>query len=355
MFKKTLISLSVLGCMAAAGVISAQECSQVNWQACAGKPWVDGDTMDTPLGSKWWPHPLWGADDEAGSTNWYTKPEVVMRALSQVKEGKTYKLGFDYYSEMPLFGARSFALRIPGTPNGGPFGANKVIWHDDYLATEVGQVGTQFDGLGHIGVQLGKNGDRSEMRFYNGHVESEFATAYGLTKLGTEKLHPIIARGVLIDFAGARGVDALEIGECMSVDDIKMALEKQGMADFEFMEGDAVLFRYGWEMYWENDPDKFNEGTPGLCAETAYWLADQKIGVTGGDHWNATDPVPYPNGEACAFCIHQILQTRNGIVNQENLRLKQLADDGTYVFAYIYSPTPIRGATGSMGSPIAIK
>ena len=353
MFKKTLISLSVLGCMAAAGVVSAQECSQENWQACAGKPWVDGDTMDTPLGSKWWPNPLWGADDEAGSTNWYTKPEVVMRALSQVKEGKTYKLGFEYHSGMPLFGARSFALRIPGTPNGGPFGGNSIVWNDDFLATEIGEVGTQFDGLGHIGVQLGSNGDMAQMRWYNGFTEAEIATPYGLTKLGTEKLHPIVARGVLIDFAALKGVDTIEKGTCMTVDDITAALEKQGMADFKLMEGDAVLFHYGWERHWE-DPDTFNSGSPGLCAETAYWLAEQKIGVTGGDTWNATDTVPYP-GEACAFCVHQILQTRNGIVNQENLRLKQLADDGAYVFAYIYSPTPIRGATGSMGSPIAIK
>ena len=56
----------------------------------------------------------------------------------------------------------------------------------------------------------------------------------------------------------------------------------------------------------------------------------------------------------CIFCIHQYLQTRHGIVNQENLRLKQLADDGVYVFTYIYTPAPIAGATGSMGSPVAI-
>ena len=36
------------------------ECSAENWQDCQGKPWTEGDTMDTPLGSKWWPHPVWG-------------------------------------------------------------------------------------------------------------------------------------------------------------------------------------------------------------------------------------------------------------------------------------------------------
>jgi hypothetical protein len=61
-----------------------------------GKAWVDGDCMETPLGEKWWPHPIWGADDQAGSTKWYKKPEVVKRALAMVKEGNTMQLGHPY-------------------------------------------------------------------------------------------------------------------------------------------------------------------------------------------------------------------------------------------------------------------
>jgi kynurenine formamidase len=329
------------------------ECSPENWQDCAGKPWVDGDKMETPLGSQWWPHPIWGEGDEAGSTNWYTKPEIVMRALAEADQGKTYKLGHPYTADMPLFGSRQFVLRIPATPTGGPFGANMIVWHDEFVSTEIGQVGTQFDGLGHIGVQIGPDGERDKMRFYNGFVESEFATAYGLEKLGTEKLNPIVARGVLLDFAAARG-GPMSKGECASMDDVNAALDNQGMADFQFMEGDAILFRYGWEEKW-SDAAAFNDGSPGICMDTARWVAEEvQAGVTGGDSWNATDPVPYPGEDACAFCIHTFLQTRHGIVNQENLRLQQLADDGVYVFTYIYSPAPIAGATGSIGSPIAI-
>ena len=346
--------LATAGAFVLSTGVAWAECSPENWQDCAGKPWVDGDKMETPLGSQWWPHPIWGEGDEAGSTNWYTKPEVVQRALAEADQGKTYKLGHPYTADMPLFGARQFVLRIPATPTGGPFGANKIVWHDEFLATEVGQVGTQFDGLGHIGVQIGADGERDKMRFYNGFIESEFATAYGLEKLGTEKLHPIVARGVLLDLAAARGVESMNMGECATMDDVNAALENQGMADFEFMPGDAILFRYGWESHWD-DPPTFNEGSPGVCMDVARWVAEEvQAGVTGGDTWNATDPVPYPGEEGCVFCVHQYLQTRHGIVNQENLALKQLADDGVYVFTYVYSPTPIAGATGSMGSPIAI-
>ena len=334
--------------------VAFAECSAESWQDCAGKAWVDGDTMETPLGSKWWPHPIWGEGDEAGSTNWYKDPEVVLRAISQIEEGKTYELGHEYHAKMPLFGERQFSLRIPATPTGGPFGANQIVWHDEFLSTEIGQVGTQFDGLGHIGVAMDP-ADKSEMRFYNGFTVAEMGNPYGLNHLGTEKLHPIVARGVLLDFAAARGVESMNAGECASMDDVNAALEAQGMAGFEFASGDVVLFRYGWEAHWE-DPPKFNEGSPGICMDVARWVAEEvQAGATGGDTWNATDPVPDPNDEACAFCTHQVLQTRHGIVNQENLRLKQLADDGTYVFAYIFGPVPVRGATGSIGSPIAIR
>ena len=47
------------------------------------------------------------------------------------------------------------------------------------MSAELGQVGTQFDGLGHVGI-----GDV----FYNGNRERDFAKAEGLTKLGVENV-----------------------------------------------------------------------------------------------------------------------------------------------------------------------
>lgn len=350
----TLKSLAVIGAFGAALAMSSNAyaaCSD-NLQDCVGKPWVNGTNMETPLGEKWWPHPIWGAGDEAGSTNWYKKPEVVKRALGVVSEGMTMKLGHEYHADMPLFGSRKFSLRIPGTPTGGAFGPNKIMWNDEFLSTEIGQVGTQFDGLGHIGVQVGADGDKTEMRWYNGFTAQEMGGAYGLLKLGTEKLHPIIARGILLDIAAARGVDSMQKGEEITMADVKAALKRQGMENFQFAEGDAIIFRTGWEMHWE-DPATFNDGCPGIGMEVARWVAeDVKAGVTGGDTW-PVDAVPNPDPD-CVFCVHQYLQTRHGIVNQENMKLTALADAGVYVFAYVYTPSPIRGATGSNGAPVAI-
>ena len=195
-----------------------------------------------------------------------------MRALSVIETGKTYKLGHDYTAEMPLFGNRKFSLRIPGTPTGGAFGANRIMWNDEFLSTEIGQVGTQFDGLGHIGVQVGNNGDKNEMRWYNGFTAAEMGGAYGLQKLGTEKLHPIVARGILIDIAGARGVESMEKGEVVTMDDVQAALKRQGMEGFEFAPGDDIFFRTGWEMHWGNPP-MYNDGCPGIGMDVARWIA----------------------------------------------------------------------------------
>ena len=60
----------------------------------------------------WWPHPLWGAEDQAGSSNWVT-PEKVLEAASLVQTGKIYELGNIYDRDMPMVGNRSFNLLIP--------------------------------------------------------------------------------------------------------------------------------------------------------------------------------------------------------------------------------------------------
>jgi len=54
------------------------------------------------------------------------------------------------------------------------------------------------------------------------------------------------------------------------------------------------------------------------------------------------------------FDDHRHQGSRHSIVNQENLRLKELADLGVYEFAYFFAPSPIRGATGANGNPVAI-
>jgi kynurenine formamidase len=305
---------------------------------------------DTPIGPAWWPS-RWGAADEAGASNWMT-PEKVRTAVTLVKTGKTYRLGRDYEAGMPLFGARAFVLRIPSAPTGGVLGKNKIVWHDEFLATEIGQVGTQFDGLGHIGVATGEPGDKATMRFYNGITEAEMATATGLQRLGVEKVKPLVTRGIVLDIAGLRG-RMLREGEEITVADLQAALVRQDLAETAITPGDAVLIHTGWGDLWMKDNARYGDGQPGIGVEAAQWLAAKQVALVGADNWGV-EVGPNPDA-ALAFPAHQELLTKNGIFLQENLDLDELVADRAWEVLYVFAPVPIKGATGSPGSPIAIR
>jgi hypothetical protein len=74
------------------------------------------DTNDAPLTEKWAPTE-WGADDKVGSPN-RTTPQLVLKAVGLVKQGKVATLGKIYASDAPAFGTRSWKLVIPGKPTG---------------------------------------------------------------------------------------------------------------------------------------------------------------------------------------------------------------------------------------------
>ncbi|MDP1961112.1 MAG: cyclase family protein, partial [Reyranella sp.] len=288
-----------------------------------------------PVGSDkpWWPHPKWGKDDVAGASNWIT-PAKVLDAVKLIKDGKIYRIGRMYEAGMPKFGERAFTMRIPGSPTGGPFGTNKLIYHDEFLATEIGQTGTQFDGLGHIGIQMGKDGDKNEMRYYNGHTEQEIGGAYGLAKIGIEHVKPFFTRGHLFDVEAVKG-KMMEAGEEIKVADLRAALQKQGMNEADVKEGDAVFFNTGWGKLWLKNNDKFNGGEPGIGMEVAKWCVDKGVCLTGGDQW-ATEVVPNPD-KILAFPVHVELISMYGIFNHVNLVFTALIADRKYQFAYIFS------------------
>jgi Multicopper oxidase len=98
-----------------------------------------------------------------------------------------------YEQGMPLFGSRHYSLTSPGEPIGGPLGAAKLVYNDEMFSGEIGQVGTQFDGLGHIGTLIG-----DEVVYYNGLKQSDVGGTYGL-----QKSIPTAAAGTL-DWAQSR-------------------------------------------------------------------------------------------------------------------------------------------------------
>jgi kynurenine formamidase len=298
---------------------------------------------ETPIGPRWWPSE-WGPDDQRGAANWIT-PERVRAAAGLIREGRIYSLGRPYEHGMPLPGKRHFSLTIPGSPTGGPDGTNRGVYHDDLFSGEIGQIGTQLDGLGHVGVRVG-----AEDLFYNGFKRSEFGTSYGLTKLGIENVGVFFVRGVLVDVAGYRGVERMKAGEVVTAADLEGASKRQGVG---VREGDAVLIRTGHGRLWMKDNAGYGAGEPGLGLEAGQWLCDRKIVLVGTDTW-ASEVVP-PEDPDRPFPVHQLLLVRHGIYNLENLDLEELARDKVYESAFVFAPLRLKGATGSPGNPIAVR
>jgi kynurenine formamidase len=286
---------------------------------------------------RWYPS-RWGADDQRGAANRLT-PAKVLEAKNLITKGNVYQLGHVYEPGMPMYGTRHFSLRIPQAfkmP-----GKNEAVYHDEIISGELGQIGTQFDGLGHLGM-----GDL----FYNGNRRSEFAQAEGLTKLGIENVGPIVTRGVLIDVAKFKGVDQLPPRYEITPADLKGALQREGV---QIRSGDMVLIHTGWGSLWMKDNAKFGDSEPGIGVAAGQMLVDAEVVVVGADTWGV-EVMPNPDSSLSAP-VHQLFLARNGIYLHENLITADLARDSVYEFVYMFAPLRLKGATGSPGNPIAIR
>lgn len=330
---------------------------------------------NNPVDEKWWPSEL-GADDEMGGAKYITEQKRIA-AARLVKRGKMALLGHPYSNHMPLVPGRTFALSIPsgGTTTHGPLnwpGDNfDQTFYDELVTAEIGQVGTQWDGLAHPTIRIkGVPGWKDGDYFYNGHLSQEVGTARGFKKLGTEKAGGFFTRGILIDVAALKGVQRLPKGYAITMEDYRAALSRQGIGDAT--QGDVVLFRTGWNSLWKTnhlgrpagekvksdeqmmkDNAEFGSGEPGVSPEVCDHLASKKISMIGSDTWGL-EPYDFAKGvpESFAYC-HMNLVVRRGISNFENLDLDDLSADKAYEFLFAWAPLKLVGATGSPGNPVA--
>lgn len=303
---------------------------------------VHGQTREK---GPWWPNPTWGPDDQSGASNRIT-PDRIVQSLRLVKTGKVYELGHVYEREMRgLSNQRTYNLFLVG-----PFltgGENRFVYNDEFVSGALGQIGTQFDGLGHAAMRMKMPDGTEQDIYYNGFTGAEISSTHGLRKLGIEHVKPIITRGVLVDVAGYKGVDTLSDGYEVTVADVRGALQREGIAEASLAAGDAIFFRYGLARYW-NDRSPTAGGRAGIGLAVARWVVDRKPSMVGSDSAGLEIA-------AGGNVVHQELIMKNGIFNHENLTLDELAADRAYEFLYIFTPLRLKGATGSPGRPLAIR
>lgn len=287
-----------------------------------------------------WTKSKWGPADEIGAANYMT-PELTLKAAQLVKTGKTYALGIPVDSKTPAYPPRGFKVTVvqPGQAGIPGLGPSKTTYNDDILEGWVG-VGSQIDGLGHIGV---------EHVYYNGNKLADFADPTGLKKLGIEKVPPIVARGVLLDMAAHYRVDVVKEGTAFNVKEIEEVAKKQGV---EIRQGDVVLFHTGWISLIGKDDKRYNSGEPGLGVEGAEYLTGKGVVAVGADTWGV-EVLPFESKNI--FEVHQILLAMNGTYILENMNTAELARDKAYEFMFVLGQPRFKGAVQSMINPVAIR
>lgn len=303
---------------------------------------------------------VWGADDEVGALNALT-PATRRDALALVREGRVYDLGVAYdRASFKWPGHSPGEVMSYRSPEGvarqadNPFTAPAVNprltgWHSCALFLN-DNVGTQIDGLAHVTAG-------ADHHWYNGFRESDWGGDFGVRKCDATTIPPIVARGLLIDVAGLKGVDALPASYPISPADIDAALARQKV---EIRPGDVVLIRTGALRYWgENGADHERLRThdsAGITLDTARYLVAELGAVMLGADTSGLEVTPPPAGSDSFIPVHHYLLIEQGVHIGEFHFLEELARDQAWEFCYVAVTNKIRGtAAGFTLRPLALR
>jgi kynurenine formamidase len=339
-----VLALGMGAILFSSGYLQAQRAAQrKGWTPGKGYGWV------------------WGKDDEVGALN-TLGPEDVKAALSLVKQGKVYDLGIVYdrtsYKWPGHSPAEIMTFRSPeGVKRQGDhnfvtdpkINSSGTGWHSCALFIN-DNVATQIDGLGHA-----TQGE--DNHWYNGFKEQDWGGNFGMRKCGAEKIPPIVCRGILVDVAGHRKVDALPSGFRVTPQVLQEVLAAQGT---EIRPGDAVFVRTGTLRYWGetgSDHAKIAEhDSAGIDVDAARWLVAEKGAVLVGSDTSGLEVDPRPEGSKSFMPVHNYLLIEQGVHIAEFHNLEELARDRAYEFAYFCAVNKIKGATaGFTLRPVAIR
>jgi kynurenine formamidase len=280
----------------------------------------------------------WGAGDERGAGN-HQKPAAVMKAASLIKTGEVIELAHVLSDKIPFAGTRRFDVHMKRTFMNAF--ANRRGSNEELVVSEIGQVGTQFDGFAH---------QSHENSHYNCFKTDEISSRGGFTKLGIHQVGTLFSRGVLIDVAAFKGVEMLGDTYEITVEDLEGTVKKQNTT---LQAGDAILINTGWHKLWGKDNARYGKSNPGIGVKAAQWLIAKDPMLLGADN-GPVEVSPNPDPQI-SLPIHQLALVVNGVHLLENLKLDELSAKGVYEFAFVMQPLKLQGGTGSTVSPVAVR
>lgn len=280
----------------------------------------------------------WGADDELGTLNLIT-PEHRVRAARLVTEGISVSLSHDYLKERAEDATSPWEHELLGSPQAG-------FLSDRYSIAYHGFAHSHMDALCHNSVGG---------VMYNGFSRETVDTAgAGCVRLGiTNVKQGVVTRGILMDIARLKGVEYLEPGTPIYVEDLE-AWERR--AGIRVGPGDVVLVRAGrWARRAEEGAWATGRLAAGLHASVAPWLHERGVAMLGADYTNDA----LPSGiEGVAMPIHQLTLVSMGMWLFDNLDLEAVAETAAeqerWEFMLVAAPLAVPGGTGAPLNPVAI-
>lgn len=303
----------------------------------------------------WYPS-KWGKDDTLGSINEIT-PAHIVNAARLVKSGKRYALGMEISRDTPAFGARTVQTFMVSHGAlfgnaGEPISDTQVTGNDDWALLFFG-VGSQLDGLGHLGINH---------VYYNGNKVHDFFHQSGAKKLSTSDVPPMVTRGVVLDIVGymkdtqadrvmvVDGAEMLKADVAVNEAEIKGALKRQNIA---LGEGEVIIIHTGFMALMHSDPDRYMKAQPGLGREGALYLAGFNPVAVGGD----TFSIEIQPGEikGHSLPVHMELLPKRGIYLLENMVTHELVADEAWEFMFVLGQARIKGTVQMVINPVAIR
>ncbi|WP_339858349.1 cyclase family protein [Pseudohongiella acticola] len=286
-----------------------------------------------------WVPSRYGADDRMGAAN-NLSADGVLAASQLITTGKVYSLGIDTEEGAPAYGGRTYDIDIVASGANVEVGTDVVTSNDERVTTSFG-IGSQVDGLGHLGIGN---------QYYNGLTAAEIVRDDGLAELGIESIPPIVTRGVLLDMTRHLGVAMVPEGTAFNRAEIDAAARQQGV---EIRHGDVVLFHTGWMQLLGVDNERYISAQPGVGVAGAEYLAGLGVVAIGADT-PALEVIPFENPQR-AFAVHQTLLAKQGVYILESMNTAELAGDGVQEFMFVLGQPKFKGAVQVVVNPIAIK
>ena len=226
-----------------------------------------------------------------------------------------------------------------------------VYWHSAALFIS-DNVATQIDGLAHITAG-------PDYHWYNGFKESDWGGDWGPRKCDASTIPPIVARGVLIDVAAFKKVDALPGHTLISTKDLQDTLAWEGVTP-------RARATWSWSApaparYWGEDGAdhakiaEHDSAGPDLAATR--WLVEDQGAIMVGSDTSGYEVNPAarlartPASPSIATCSSSRASTWASSTTS-----KGSSQAKAYTFCYVAAVNKIKGtAAGFALRPLALR